>query len=380
MTRRRPRRRYNLLPIILLSGLCCVVGLIAILSYITTTAKNKFGPPAQELSAIQKYHLSYSLVMQAENLLKPTNPAMGEQLIVIEPGESVTSVSKKLFSLALIPEPEVFNKYLIYSGTDRCIRSGEYYLDGSMSAVDVAQKLCTSMGDRSEFGILPGWRVEEIANSLESYGFSFESSEFLYLVRNPQQIKNLPEKYKKFSTLEGFLAPGSYKMDKEISTEDFILMLVNQFEENLTNKIEKGFAKQGLSLYEGVTLASIVQKEAIVDEEKAAIAGVFINRISAGMRLETDPTVQYALGYSEKHKTWWKVPLSYDDLAVNSPFNTYQVDGLPPTPICNPGIDALRAVANPDQHGYYYFRAACDNSGLHLFATSLDEHIQNACP
>jgi UPF0755 protein len=169
-------------------------------------------------------------------------------------------------------------------------------------------------------------------------------------------------------------------MDKEISAEDFILMLVNQFDENLTNKIENGFAKQGLSLYEGVTLASIVQKEAIVDSEKAAIAGVFINRISASMRLETDPTVQYALGYSEKDKTWWKVPLSFDDLAVNSPYNTYQVDGLPPTPICNPGIDALRAVANPEQHGYYYFRAACDNSGLHLFATSLDEHIQNACP
>lgn len=380
MTRRRQRRRGNLFLIIVVIGFCCIIGVISILLYSSSTARKNFGQPSQDLSLLQKYHLSYTLVMQGENLLNPTNPAMGDQLIVVEPGESVDSVSNKLLLLDLIPDTEIFIKYLIYSGTDRCLRSGEYYLDGSMTPIEIAQKLCTSLGDRSVFGILPGWRVEEIASSLDSYGFSFKSSEFLYLVRNPKQIPNLPEKYKGFSSLEGFLAPGSYKLDKEISAEDFILILINKFEENLTNKIEKGFSKQGLSLYEGVTLASIVQKEAIVDKEKATIAGVFLNRIAAGMRLETDPTVQYALGYSEKQKTWWKVPLSYDDLNVNSPYNTYQINGLPPTPICNPGIEALRAVANPEQHGYYYFRAACDNSGLHLFATTLDEHIQNACP
>ncbi len=380
MTRRRPRRRLSFITIILLSGLCCVMMLAGSMVYFSSRTKDLYGPPVKELSILQRYQLSYSLVMNGEKLLQPINPSIGEQLIEINPGESVGSVADKLRSMSLIPESDVFTAYLVYSGTDRCIRSGEYYLDGNMSPVEIAQKLCTSAGDRSEFGILPGWRVEEIAGSLESYGFSFTSKEFLYLVRNPEQIKNLPEKYRNFPSLEGFLAPGTYKLDREISVDDFILNLLNQFDKNLTNKIEKGFTKQGLSLYEGVVLASIVEKEAIRDDEKAAIAGVFLNRLAAGMRLETDPTVQYAIGYSSKLKTWWKVPLSYDDLAVDSPYNTYQIDGLPPTPICNPGIEALRAVANPEEHGYYYFRAACDNSGRHLFAKSLEEHIGNACP
>jgi UPF0755 protein len=144
--------------------------------------------------------------------------------------------------------------------------------------------------------------------------------------------------------------------------------------------LREGFQQQGLSLFQAVTLASIVQREAIVEDEMPLIASVFLNRLKAGMKLESDPTVQYALGYQEESGKWWKSPLSLDELKVDSPYNTYLYSNLPPGPIANPGLNALKAVAFPAQTPYYYFRAACDGSGKHTFAETFEEHQLNACP
>jgi len=127
-------------------------------------------------------------------------------------------------------------------------------------------------------------------------------------------------------------------------------------------------------------LASIVEREAVLDEEMPLIASVFLNRLAAGMKLEADPTVQYALGYTAEQAAWWKNPLSAADLGVDSPYNTYRFPGLPPGAICNPGLGALQAVAFPAQTAYYYFRADCENLGAHNFAKTYEEHLGNACP
>jgi UPF0755 protein len=116
----------------------------------------------------------------------------------------------------------------------------------------------------------------------------------------------------------------------------------------------------------------------VVSDERPLIAGVFLNRLVLGMKLETDPTVQYAAG-QQPDGTWWKKSLTYDDLAYPSPYNTYQVNGLPPGPIANPGMDSLRAVATPEETPFIFFRARCDGSGRHLFAVTYEEHLQNAC-
>ena len=110
------------------------------------------------------------------------------------------------------------------------------------------------------------------------------------------------------------------------------------------------------------------------------IASVFFNRLAIDMPLQADPTVQYGLGYNTAQATWWTNPLSAQDLQVNSPYNTYVHHGLPPGPISNPGLAALQAVAAPAQSNYYYFQARCDNSGLHNFAETLEQHQQNNCP
>jgi UPF0755 protein len=135
-----------------------------------------------------------------------------------------------------------------------------------------------------------------------------------------------------------------------------------------------------LDLYEGVILASIVEKEAVNSDEMPLIASVFHNRLAAGIKLDSDPTVQYAIGYNHEGNSWWKNPLFLGDLEYDSPFNTYIYPGLPPGPISNPSLEAIKAVAFPAQSTYFYFRSACDGQGGHVFAETFEEHVQNACP
>jgi UPF0755 protein len=116
------------------------------------------------------------------------------------------------------------------------------------------------------------------------------------------------------------------------------------------------------------------------DEEKPIIASVYLNRLRIGMKLDADPAVQYALGYNAAQQTWWTNPLSLDDLKFDSPYNAYLHTGLPPTPVSNPGLKSLRAVAFPTGTPYYYFRAKCDGSGYHLFSETFNEQLANGCP
>jgi UPF0755 protein len=133
-------------------------------------------------------------------------------------------------------------------------------------------------------------------------------------------------------------------------------------------------------VYEAVTLASIVERESVRMEEAPLISSVYLNRLRGGMRLEADPTVQYALGFDATRQTWWTNPLSLADLKFPSPYNTYLVMGLPPGPIANPGGGALAAVAAATQSSYFYFSARCDGSGFHNFASTFEEHLANLCP
>jgi UPF0755 protein len=181
-------------------------------------------------------------------------------------------------------------------------------------------------------------------------------------------------------SMEGFLPPGVYEIERTITADQLVRYLLEQFDEQLPREIQGGLEQQGLTLYEGVTLASIIQREAVLEEEMPIIASVFNNRLMIPMKLETDPTVQYALGYNSAQTTWWTSPLTFEDLQVDSPYNTYLYPGLPPTPIASPSLAALQAVAFPAQTPYYFFRAACDGSGRHNFSQTFQEHLDNACP
>jgi UPF0755 protein len=175
------------------------------------------------------------------------------------------------------------------------------------------------------------------------------------------------------------MAPGEYYFDREITSSEFIRSLIQRFEENVSIGLKTAIEEKGLTLSEAVILASIVERESVVDEEMPMIASVFLNRYYIGMKLDSDPTAQYAAGYNEEQDTWWTNPLSLDDLKINSAFNTYVTIGLPPHPICNPSLQAIQAVAYSADTPYFYFRARCDSSGKHEFARSYEEHLLNGC-
>jgi UPF0755 protein len=298
----------------------------------------------------------------------------------MELGEPTYSIIERLEEEGFILSAEALSDYLVYAGLDTTLQAGEYQLSPKMAALEIAQALQDATPAEVTFRVLHGWRMEEIAEALPTSGLSFSGEEFLALARNPSPLSAVYQELPTGAGLEGFLYPDSYRLGREITVQEFIGTLVEDFQAKVENGMRQGFQQQGLSLFQAVTLASIVQREAVVEEEMPLIASVFLNRLKAGMKLDSDPTVQYALGLNEETGKWWKSPLSLGDLQVDSPYNTYLYSGLPPGPIANPGLNALKAVAFPAQTPYYYFRAACDGSGKHTFAETFEEHQQNACP
>ena len=179
---------------------------------------------------------------------------------------------------------------------------------------------------------------------------------------------------------EGFLYPDSYTLPRVTTVNQLVGTLLRNFSLHLSIDLREGFTRQGLSVYQAVALASIVQREAVQADEAPQIASVYLNRLKIGMKLDADPTVQYALGYNSIQQSWWTNPLAANDFQTVSPYNTYLNTGLPPTPIDNPGLNSLQAVASPADTPYYYFSARCDASGYHNFAKTFQEHLQNLCP
>jgi len=171
------------------------------------------------------------------------------------------------------------------------------------------------------------------------------------------------------TSLEGFLFPDTYFFKPTATATQIVDALVDQFELRVGQTLRQAAVDRKTTIYDIVKLGSIVEREARDRKESATIAGVYTNRLDIGMKLDADPTVQYALGD-------WK-ELSLTDLEVESPYNTYRVAGLPPTPICSPGAAALEGAARPERNPYFYFVAKNDGTGDHAFAKTLAEHEAN---
>ena len=374
---------FGLVVLVLVCLILVVMGWIVI--DLQNRAERSFGPASPGLPLTQRISLSIRMLLAEDSLTAPLDPAGVPQEFKVELGESPSTIADRLQSVRLIASASAFRDYLLYSGLDTSLQAGKFQLSSKMSAVQIAWQLQDATPSEVAFRILPGWRMEEIAQALPTSGLEFSQRSLLDLANQPAEYLN-PEttpllgQLPPGASLEGFLFPDSYRLPRIISVEAFIKTLLDDFQLKVDRQIQDGFQRQGLSLYQAVTLASIVQREAVLEDEMPMIASVFLNRLSSAMNLDTDPTVQYALGYDLLGKTWWKNPLSLDDLQVNSSYNTYLHPGLPPGPISNPGLSALKAVAFPAQTGYYFFRMACDNSGRHNFSVTFEQHKANACP
>jgi UPF0755 protein len=351
--------------------------LIGIIVYVPALAWRSYGAPAASLNAWQRFSYALELAFYTGDLNQPLDPDGSEQAFVIQPGDTVPLISQRLEEAGLIRNARAFRTYLVWTGADVNIQTGTYRISPARSGLEIADMLKTSSLTEVKFNVLPGWRMEEIAASLTTSGLNITPERFLEVAST---LAVPPDFIPAGATAEGFLTPGEYSLLRTTSAEQLVFFLLGEFTSNLAPEIRSGFSDQGLTVYQAVTLASIIQREAVMEQEMPLIASVFFNRLAVDMPLQADPTVQYALGYNSSQDTWWTNPLTRQDLQFDSPYNTYVYPGLPPGPISNPGRAALQAVASPARSGYYYFQARCDDSGLHHFAETLEQHQQNNCP
>ena len=365
--------------VLALLALCLFAILVGSFFLLPDYASERFGPSSPDMSPVERVYRSALLLLQANTLTLPADPYGTPQPFQVALGEAPGSVASRLEQSGLIPDAQAFRNYLIYSGLDTSLQAGEFSLSPALTPVEIAQSLQDSTPTEVTFQILPGWRREEIAALLPTSGLDISPQEFLdYTASIPPDYEFL-QAAPETASLEGFLFPAEYRLSRTLDVTGLTDVLLSTFEAQVSEDIRAGFAQQGLSLYQAVSLASMVQREAVDSAEMPLIASVFLNRLQAGLNLDSDPTIQYALGYNHTQNSWWTNPLTLEQLQLDSPYNTYLYPGLPPGPIASPGLSALKAVAFPANTPYYYFRAACDGSGKHNFSQTYDEHLSKGC-
>jgi UPF0755 protein len=371
------------------SNLGCLLfpGLIVILSFVAfiggssmlARAEDAFGPPSANLNAFQRIRIGMELGFRADALLRPVDESAKQVQFDIGLSEPTSEIVSRLWTANLIREGQLFSNYLLYSGVDTQLQPGSYQISAAMNAVEIAKAFLDPTPETVTLVVLPGWRLEEVAAALPAAGVSVTPEDFLLAAWDPPGGFVLPFDLPEDASLEGYILPGSYEIDREANALNLLTALTSDFPASNEDMLA-GFQQQGLTLHQAVTLASIVERESVLSEEKPMIASVFLNRLRTGMNLESDPTVQYAIGYDETSGSWWKTPLSSADLAVGSSYNTYANPGLPPGPIAATSFESLWGVGHPETSDYLFFQAACDGSGRHVFAYTYEEHIANNCP
>ncbi len=306
-----------------------------------------------------------------DSMYEPVDPDDTSLIdITIESGESSSSIGAKLAEANLVESEFAFNQFLHENKLADQLQPGSYKLSRSMDLKTIVSKMTFVASSRQSVTVtIPeGYENREILTLLEENGVvnakaleaELENGEYNYPF-----LEGIDRKYK----LEGFLFPDTYEFFVDSSPEEVVTKFLDNFSSKFTNEDIERAKSLDMSLNELMTIASIIEREAVRDDERALIAGVFYNRINTGMKLQSCATVQYIL---EERKE-----LTLDDMAIESPYNTYVNEGLPPSPIANPGLISIKAALNPEATDYVFFVAKRDGSYGHYFAVTYDEHLQN---
>ena len=286
----------------------------------------------------------------------------------VEPGVSGRDIADSLEKKGLIANATAF-RWLLRVKEKRegvTLRAGHFEVDPRQDAKDVLDSLLYGDTLTRKATVPEGFTMEQTANSLAKQKIC--SAEDFWKVANSDSLE-LGWEFPK--ELEGYLFPSTYEFPWECTGEQAVLQMTGQFRASVEPLWKKYKSTAPLTFRETIVLASLVEREAQVASERPTIAGVYVNRLRKGMKLECDATVQFALGEQ-------KAVLLYRDLEIASPYNTYRYEGLPPGPICSPGLDAIRAAMNPKKSDYlFYVRNDVKNDGSHVFGRDFYEHEQN---
>jgi peptidoglycan lytic transglycosylase G len=298
-----------------------------------------------------------------------TTLVRAEQPLVIQvrPGETLRHVTRRLGEQGIVGEPALLTLLGILRGDSGNIKAGEYVIQGSISPGELLDYFVAGRARYVSFTVPEGLSLSEIAERLEQRELG-RAEVFLALTRDPQFIAglNLPMQQQP-ATLEGFLFPETYYFQSGVSEASIVTAMVELFRKRAAVLLHDRAAAVDLTPYQALILASMVEKETAVPEERPLIAAVFHNRLRARMRLASDPTVIYGLPDFDGN-------LRRVDLLTETPYNTYKIRGLPPTPIANPGLDSIRAAVAPAAVDYLFFVAKGD--GTHAFSKDYRTHSQ----
>jgi UPF0755 protein len=336
-----------------------------------------------DLNFVRRYTLQNYLAQNQETLQEPAG-LDSDVPFLIPVGISADSVAEDLKAAGLLSNSELFLNYLVYYGMDSRLQAGQYTLNGNLTIPQLAEAITEGSAQDVTVSFLKGMRLEEMADYLAvTSPAAIDSADFLALARRERPLDLSPYPFLNSlgpnNTLEGYLFPGAYRVPSDADAQFLIEKMLQNFNSHVTPAMRQAYGAQGLSLAEAVTLASIVERETPVDEERPLIASVYTNRIHEGMPLQADPTVQYAIGFQVGHQNWWKAPLFLSDLQLEHPYNTYKIPGLPPGPIANPGLASLQAIAEPESSDFLFFVLDCESDppGRHVFSRTFEEHLAN---
>lgn len=275
------------------------------------------------------------------------------KIFIIEKGSGIREIANNLKKEELIRNPIVFFLYVRSTGIDKKIQAGDFRLTKSMPAKDIAEAL--THGSLDIWVTVPeGKRAEEIAEILAQKIPTFEDSWVATLQSN-----------------EGYLFPDTYLIPKDADIKTIVTIMRGTFDK----KYQEISPNTTLTQSQIVTLASLIEREAITDAEKPIIAGILMNRLNEGMALQVDATIQYAKGKNPSNNKWWEPVTQEEYKSVKSTYNTYLQPNLPPGPIANPGIEALKAAANPAETEYVYYLH--DKNRTIRYARTVAEHNAN---
>ncbi|MFA5136398.1 MAG: endolytic transglycosylase MltG [Patescibacteria group bacterium] len=308
------------------------------------------------LFAILALFLIVFYMFYQEGSLPVDKENQGSEVFVVKKGQGLNSIVKDLSGRHLIRNKVVFFLVIKQMGLEKKIQAGEFRLSKSMTAQDVAQTLTHGTED-VWVTVIEGLRKEEIAQVL-GQNMEIDEKEFIEKSR------------------EGYLFPDTYLIPKRTSVDNIISIFTANFNAKYTGTLKKQIESKGLTEREALIIASLLEKEAKLPEDKKRVAGILVKRYKEGWLMQLDATIQYALGYQKKTKTWWKKELTVDDIKVDSTYNTYKYRGLPPAPICNPGLESLEAVAEAQIDTPYWYYISDIKGNMH-YGVTLGDHNAN---
>lgn len=307
-------------------------------------------------------------------LIEPPSSGTAQvSTVVIAPGDSASTIGRLLRSHGAVDSQTRFELLALLMDWEHRLEAGEYSFEPALPTFEVLRRIHSGETSPQRVIIPEGLRIEQVIERLAAAEVS-DSASLAAVISDGRigEAGRYAAQRPAGASLEGYLFPADYRFSLEASPLDVTVEMLQRLDEAITPEIARQAAARGATMHQILTIASIIEREAAVEHERRLISAVIWNRLAAGMPLQMNSTIQYAVG---QPSNWWKAELSDADLVIDSPYNSYRYSGLPPTPIASPGLPSIEAAADPDDAPYLYFVAKGD--GTHAFSLTYEEHLDN---